>query len=78
MDLKELIHFGKDKTDCILFSITKSFSKLNITNANNNNDDDDDNNNNNNIMIISADGHEIPGGNWHGIFSPLAVRLKCT
>lgn len=42
MDLKELIHFGEDKTDCILFSITKSFSKLNITNANNNNDDDDD------------------------------------
>ena len=73
MDLKELIHFGKDKTDCILFSITKSFSKLNITNANNNN-----NNNNNNNMITSADGHEIRGGNWHRIFNPLAVRLKCT
>ena len=77
MDLKELIHFGKDKTDCILFSITKSFSKLNITNANNNDDDDDDDDDDN-MMIISADGHEIPGCNWHGIFSPLAVRLKCT
>ena len=83
MDLEELIHFGGDKTDCILFSIPKSFSKLNISNANNNNDNSNNNNNNNNnnsnnIMIISVDGHEIPGGNWHGIFSPLAVRLKCT
>ena len=74
MDLKELIHFGEDKTDCILFSIPKSFSKLYISNANNNNND----NNNNNIMIINVDGHEIPGGNWHRIFSLLAVRLKCT
>ena len=77
MDLKELIHFGEDKTDYILFSIPKSFSKLNIFNANNN-DNNNNNNNSNNIMIISVDGHEIPGGNWHGIFSPLAVRLKCT
>ena len=30
------------------------------------------------IIIISPHGLEIPGGNWHGIFSPLAVRLKCT
>ena len=37
MDLEELIHFGGDKTDCILFSIPQSFSKLNISNANNNN-----------------------------------------
>ena len=30
------------------------------------------------IIIISPHGLEIPGDNWHGIFSPLAVRLKCT
>ena len=85
MDLKELIHFGEDKPDCILFSITKSFSKLNISNANNNNDNNNNNNNNNNkiiMMIISVDGHEIPGGNWHFIshfywdIQPLGSKIK--
>ena len=33
------------------------------------------------ITIITTSiprGLEIPGGSWCGIFSPLAVRLKCT
>ena len=29
------------------------------------------------IIMINPHGLEIPGGNWHGIFCPLAVRLKC-
>ena len=29
------------------------------------------------IIIIYTLGLEIPGGNWRGIFSPLAVRLRC-
>ena len=48
MHLEELIHLGGDKTDCILFSIPKTFSKLNISNANNNNDNNNNNSNNNN------------------------------
>ena len=30
------------------------------------------------IIIINPCGPEVSGGNWHEIFSPLAVRLKCT
>ena len=30
------------------------------------------------IIIIYPLGLEIPGGNWRGIFSPLAIRLRCT
>ena len=30
------------------------------------------------IIIINPCGPEVSGGNWHEIFSPLVVRLKCT
>ena len=30
------------------------------------------------IIIINPSGLEIPGGNWHGVFSHLTVKLKCT
>ena len=29
------------------------------------------------IIIIKPRRLEIPGGNWRGMFSPLAVSLKC-
>ena len=29
-------------------------------------------------IIINPCGPDVSGGNWHEIFSPLVVRLKCT